>query len=432
MMTFQSLPGFRDFYPEDLARRRYITETWRRVARRYGFVEYDAPMLESCALYDKKNSGGEILEQLYRFTDRGGREVTLRPEMTPTLARMVAGKAGQLRKPVKWFSIANFFRYERQQKGRLREFLQFNCDLLGHGEGDGAAAEGEMLGLLIDSLREFGLGESDFVVRLSSRAAWVEFLGGLGWDAERIAGQAVEFLGVIDKIERESEEGIGEKLREFGTDLAAVREFIARGAETEAFAGVLGELRARGLERFIEVDLTIVRGLAYYTGLVFEVFDRNHGLRAVAGGGRYDALLGLLSDGRVNMPAVGMGMGDVVLGLFLDSVPAAREQMEAALARDTAAQIYVVLADPERRSEALGLVQRLREAGWRVDFSLGGGKVGRQFQAAEQAGAAWAVVVGSEWPRIRVKTLSLRVEEEIPEDALADWLGNRQDSLTIA
>jgi histidyl-tRNA synthetase len=427
-MSLQSLPGFRDFYPEDLAKRRYISEVWRRVARRYGFLEYDAPTLESCALYDKKNSGGEILEQLYRFTDRGGREVTLRPEMTPTLARMVSSRAGQLRKPVKWFSIANFFRYERQQKGRLREFWQFNCDLLGHSESEASAADGEMLALMIDTLREFGLTEQDFVLRLSSRAAWGEFLTGLGWSTEALARQTGEFLAVIDKLERESPEALEEKLAAFGTNLAAVQDFIQRGAETVAFSGVLEELRARGLEAFVQVDLTIVRGLAYYTGLVFEVFDRHHGLRAVAGGGRYDGLLGLLSDGKVNLPAVGMGMGDVVLGLFLEAVPAAKARMEASFAADPATEIYLILADPARRLEALGLIQLLRNEGWRVDFSLGGGKVGKQFQSAEQAGATWAVVVGGEWPKIKLKTLTTRQEEEIPHDALAHRLRNGQDS----
>ncbi len=426
-MSLQSLPGFRDFYPEDFARRRYIAEVWRKVARRYGFVEYDAPTLESCALFDKKNSGGEILEQLYRFTDRGGREVTLRPEMTPTLARMIAARAGQLRKPVKWFSIANFFRYERQQKGRLREFWQFNCDLLGHGETESAAADAEMLALLIDTLREFGLTSEDFRVRLSSRAAWGEFLIGLGWSAEEIGQKTGDFLAVVDKLEREPEEVLQAKLAACGTSLEAVQGFIARGAETATFAPVLEDLRARGLEGYVEVDLTIVRGLAYYTGLVFEVFDRQRGLRAVAGGGRYDNLLGLLSDGKVQLPAVGMGMGDVVLGIFLDSVPAAKARLAAALAADPATQIYLVLAAPERRPEALNLAQRLREAGWRVDYSLGGGKVGKQFQQAEQSGATWAVVIGTEWPTVRLKTLATRSEEEIPHDALAERLRNGQD-----
>lgn len=422
-MLPQSLPGFRDVYPEGMVRRRYLTEAWRRVARRYGFVEYDAPTLESAALYDKKNSGGEILEQLYRFTDRGGREVTLRPEMTPTLARLVAARSGQLRKPLKWFSVANFFRYERQQKGRLREFLQFNCDILGHGAGEAGAADAEILGLMIDTLREFGLTEEDVVLRLSNREVWYEFLDGIGWPRER----AGEFLGLIDKIERESEEGMEEKLGVFGTSLGAVKEFIASAGESSSvFSGVLEELKARGLERFVEVDVTIVRGLAYYTGLVFEVFDRRQNFRAIAGGGRYDELLGLLSDGSISMPAVGMGMGDVVLGLFLESVPAAKAKMELELARQTPAEFYVVLADATRRTEALGMVQRLREAGWRTDFSLGEAKVGKQFQAAEQAGATWAVLIGSEWPRLKIKDMAQRTEEEIAEDALAHWLTTRQ------
>ena len=198
----RSLPGFRDFFPSDCARRNYITGAWRRVARTFGFLEYDGPALESLDLYRKKNSGGEILGQLFAFTDKGGREVALRPEMTPTLARMLIAKAREYRKPIKWFSIAPFYRYEKQQSGRLREFLQLNCDLVGDASPE---ADAEMIALLIETMRAFGLTSEDIVVRVSDRRAWTQFLAGLGVTDESAAR---EVLGVIDKLEREPRESL--------------------------------------------------------------------------------------------------------------------------------------------------------------------------------------------------------------------------------
>lgn len=414
----QSLPGFRDFYPEDFAVRNYVVSTWKRVARTYGFVEYDAPVLESSSLYEKKNSGGEILEQLYRFTDRGERDISLRPEMTPSLARMVCARGKQYRKPLKWFSVANFFRYERQQKGRLREFLQFNADILGE---DGVGADAELIALTIDTLRAFGLEAGDFVVRLSDRNVWLQFLSTEGIGNEG----AGDFLAVVDKLEREKPEVLEEKLTGFGTSLSAVKSFIATGG-ADAFRPLLQELQARGMQDFVEVDLTIVRGLAYYTGVVFEVFDRSGKFRALAGGGRYDHLISSLSDGAVDLSAIGMGMGDVVLTNFIQEKETASALQAAALAGDPACEIYVVLADEARRAEALAVVQQLRNAGRNVGFSLSSTKVGKQFQAAEGDGAAYAILIGAEWPEIKVKNMAARTEQVLAQDALADWAKTAQ------
>jgi histidyl-tRNA synthetase len=411
------LPGFRDFYPEDCARRGYVLDGWRRVARRYGFVEMDGPVLESMELYAKKNeSGAEILGQLYQFIDRGEREVAMRPEMTPTLARMVIAKERAYRKPLKWFSTSNFFRYERQQKGRLREFIQFNADLIGDGS---TAADAESIALVIDLLREFGFTKDDFVIRLSDRRAWMDFL------ATRKVTDGKAVLAIIDKLEREPEESLNAKLAAHNLTVAELRAFIAAGSP-EHFAPLLEQFDARGLRDFVEIDLSIVRGLAYYTGLVFEAFDRSKSMRALAGGGRYDDLLGDLSDGAVKLPAIGFGMGDVVLGNLIDETPHTRAKMEAALAASPAAEIYVVVADESRRREALGLVQALRDTGQRTDFPFDAAKVGKQFQAAEALGARFAVVVGQEWPAVKVKTLASRAEAVIPHDALADWLKTAQ------
>ena len=399
----QLLPGFRDFYPEDCARRNYILSVWREVASRYGFVEYDGPVLEPIDLYRKK-SGGELVGQLFDFVDKGERHVALRPEMTPTLARMVSARERDYKKPLKWFCAPSFFRYEKQQRGRLREFLQLNCDILGDAT---PAADAELLALLIDILRGFGLGPDDFVVRLSDRDAWMQFASGRGVEEARL----LDFLGVVDKLERAPEAESRRKLEEFGISLEAVRSFIAQPeAEAGKLHGILADLKARGLEQFVTVDLTIVRGLAYYTGLVFEVFDRGGKERALAGGGRYDALLEVMSDGKVQMPALGFGMGDVVLANLLEEVPGAAQRREEWLAARRAAEVYIVVAEESKRAEALQVLQQLRDAGWRTDYAMGPAKVGKQFQAAESLGAKFAVVVGAEWPEVKVKQLATRME----------------------
>ena len=409
----QGLPGFRDFFPEDCARRNHVVATWREVSRRYGFVEFDGPALESTDLYRKKNeAGAEILEQLYSFTDRGGREVALRPEMTPTLARMVAAREKHYRKPMKWFCVSNFFRHERQQKGRLREFLQFNADILGESSPQ---ADAEILALAIDLMRAFGFTAEHFVVRLSDRKAWMDFLESRGCD-EAACRNA---LACADKLEREPEEKLNAKLAPTGLTVADLKVFIAAGSP-EAFAPVLEALAARGLSGFVQSDLSIVRGLAYYTGVVFEIFDRSKNLRALAGGGRYDGLVKGLSDGAADLPAIGFGMGDVVLGHLIDETPAAAEKIQAALAQTS--DVFVVIADESRRAEALQIVQTCRELGLSTDFPLKSAKVGKQFQEAENLGATHAVVIGQEWPQIKLKHLATRAEQTLDHAALAPTL----------
>jgi histidyl-tRNA synthetase len=400
----QPLPGFRDFYPEDCARRNYILNAWREVAARYGFREYDGPVLESIDLY-KNKSGGELVGQLFDFVDKGDRHVALRPEMTPTLARMVAARERDYKKPLKWFCVPQFFRYEKQQRGRLREFYQLNCDILGESS---PAADAELVAVMIDSLRCFGLSANDFVVRMSDRRAWHDFVTSRQVAPERVGA----FLEVIDKLERAPENETKKRLAEFQITLEEVRAFMQNPmAEARDLRALIDDLRARGLDEYIELDLGIVRGLAYYTGLVFEVFDRSKKERALAGGGRYDNLLSLMSDGKVDMPALGFGMGDVVLMNLLNDTPTAKTQMDAATTRARgAADVYAVIAKPERRPDALALMQKFRDAGLRVDQPLSAMKVGKQFQAAEELGAKVAVLFGDEWPQVKVKVLSTRVE----------------------
>ncbi|HSI13058.1 MAG TPA: histidine--tRNA ligase [Chthoniobacter sp.] len=407
----QTLPGFRDFYPDDCARRNYILTKWREVARRYGFVEFDGPVLEPLALYEKK-SGGELVGQLFDFVDKGERHVAMRPEMTPTLARMVAARERDFKKPLKWFCVPQFFRYEKQQRGRLREFYQLNCDIIGE---PSPAADAEIVAVLIDMLRALALTEKDFVIRLSSRTAWQQFFAQAGGKPE----DEYEFFQIVDKAERNAPEKTDELLRKFGLTAQAVLDFMHSKTPTAELVPVMEGLNARGLSAYVEIDYAIVRGLAYYTGVVFEVFDRSKNERALAGGGRYDKLLSLMSDGKVDLPALGFGMGDVVLANLITDTPAAAVQRDAWLKQESACDVYVIVAKEERRSDALALVQQLRDAGQRVDFALTAAKVGKQFQTAETLGATRAVLVGDEWPQVKVKTLATREEVLVPVAELA-------------
>ncbi len=403
----QTLPGFRDFLPADCASRNYIFNTWRKVARRYGFTEWDGPVLEPTELYRKK-SGPEIVDQLFNFVDKGEREVAMRPELTPTLARVVAANERSFKKPLKWFSVGQFFRYEKQQRGRLREHFQLNCDILGEA---GPAADVELVALCVDVLRGFGLTEKDFVVRISDRGFWTEFLEQRKVPPEN--WQAI--LQAIDKSEREPREKTALKL---GPLADAVFEVFDHGGRSQRLDEVVAALRARGLGDFVEVDVQIVRGLAYYTGVVFEAFDRTGKLRAIAGGGRYDNLVQQLSEGAVSMPALGFAMGDVVLGELIKIVPAAAEKMSHAVKAYGDLDAFVIVAKEERRSDALSVVQRLRDSGLRIDYSFGTTKIPKQFQAAEHLGARVALIFGDEWPQIAMKDLRSGKQELVGQDEL--------------
>lgn len=376
----ERLPGFRDFYPEPLPHkdassiqlRSYIFSRWRETAARYGFQEYDGPPLEELELYTTK-SGAEIVGQLYNFVDKGERAIALRPEMTPTLARMVATSERAYKKPIKWFAIPQLFRYERQQKGRLREHFQFNADIFGEND---PAADSELIALLIDTLRSFGLTETDFVIRLSSRNAWQDFFTQRCSDLER----AYEFYQIIDKMEREKPEVTDEKLRALGIQSSDVHTFIQSGTPTIELDGVLRHLRSRGLDRFVQIDYNIIRGLAYYTGVVFEAFAKGATMRAIAGGGRYNNLVKLISAGKVDLPALGFGMGDVVLGdLLLEKklVPSLKSTVDA----------VVLIEDEDLRDASLGVVQSLRELGLSVEYSLTPAKGDKQFKRALELSA---------------------------------------------
>jgi histidyl-tRNA synthetase len=387
-----ALPGFRDFYPEDLSLRSHIFETWRRVATRYGFEEYDGPPLESLELYTAK-SGDEIVGQLYNFVDKGDRPVALRPEMTPTLARMVAARANGLKKPIRWFSLPQLFRYERQQRGRLREHFQLNCDLIGEA---GPLADAEVIALAIDVMRAFGLTEKDVRVRLSDRRVLTGLLQGAGIGAEQLP----QVFQVMDRWDKLDVNGINDLLTKVGVDGATIARIhaIARldsidsvvrqlgpgDSSAVSLAAVHSALQAMGLGGFVEIDLKIVRGLAYYTGTVFELFDAGRTLRAICGGGRYDNLTGAV--GGVDLPAVGFGMGDVVLGELLK---------EKGKLPSYAGSIDVFVAGEDGAPGILRLTHELRDAGIRAEFAVGGQTLSKQQDIAKARNARFLVTIGA-------------------------------------
>jgi histidyl-tRNA synthetase len=429
-MQTKALPGFREFYPADLALRTHIFRTWRTVAARYGFEEYDGPPLEPLELYTAK-SGDEIVGQLYNFGDKGGRDVAMRPEMTPTLARMVAARANGLKKPIRWFAIPQLFRYERQQRGRLREHFQLNCDLIGE---PGPLGDAEIIALAIDVMRAFGLGPADVRVRLSDRRVLRALLLGAGVAEPELAAayQAVDKIERFDRaalVEQLGSAGVGagaiERVFEIATlrGLPAVESALARvpegGAAGAPLRRVVEALGAMGLGEFVEVDLSIVRGLAYYTGTVFELFDAGRTLRAICGGGRYDGLLEAL--GGVDLPALGFGMGDVVLAELLRDrglVPTEASSIDVFLAGVTEEDLPFVLA----------LAHEVRDAGLRAEYALGAQAVGKQLKLADARNARFAVVIGPDdraRGEVMLKDLRAKGQEAVPRDQAVERLVGR-------
>lgn len=419
-MQGKALPGFRDFYPEELALKNHIFATWRAVAARYGFEEYDGPPLEPLELYTQK-SGDEIVQQLYSFTDKGDRQVALRPEMTPTLARMVGARAQALKKPIRWFSIPQLFRYERQQRGRLREHFQLNMDLIGESS---PLADAELMAAAIDIVRAFGLGPGDVQARISDRRVLRALLLGAGVPE----GKLTEAFGLIDKAERMPEaelvraikaalgpaDPILEIARLKGLDPVIAALGKVKGGEEagEPLVTAIKSLGAMGLGDFVQVDLSIVRGLAYYTGVVFELFDAKRELRAICGGGRYDGLMKAL--GGIDLPALGFGMGDVVLGELLKdrgAAPKVAGRLEA----------FLVAVSGEDVPFVLQLAHRLRDKGVAVEYGLKAKAVRNQLELAAARGAARAVIVGPDERAsglLVVKDLRSGSEAKVPHEAI--------------
>ena len=427
-MKVQQVRGTRDFYPEDMALRNWIFERWRRASRRAGFVEVDGPELEPLELYTEK-SGPEIAEQLYWLDDKGGRRLALRPEFTPTLARMIAARQAALPEPIRWFNISRCFRYERAQKGRLREFFQWNVDLVGIAE---EIADAECISLAVDAMKELGLGPEDVQVRINDRRLLSDFLCAYVCVPPEMVPIT---LGIIDKrdkvpletwVRMASDAGLTrehldrlERLLTWDTvpEIEGIRS-ESGWADSPGKAGLdslkllFAYLRDYGIAEWCRFDIGIVRGLAYYTGPVWEVHDRKGELRAIFGGGRYDRLLGDM--GGKTMPACGFGCGDVVLGILLGE-RGLRPQTEPA------AEFFVASAIEANFAQVLQVVRHLRARNRATQFDLKGGNLKRQMKKAADAGARFVVIVGEDFAasrRVKLRDMSSGDQRDVGLDEL--------------
>ena len=412
--------GTRDFYPEDMRVRNWLFERFHSAALSHGFEEYDAPILEAEGLYTRK-SGEEITQQLYNFEDKGGRKVTLRPEMTPTLARMVMARSGALALPIKWYSIPQCWRYERAQRGRGREHYQWNVDIWG---AEGVEADAEIISVLVHFFRSVGLSSDDLVIRVSSRKVLEEVLGSLGISGEGFSQTCI----VIDKMDKLPGEVIEAQLAELGLDSDAISTIqsvlsitdltdmeSALGQSSEAVSelmAIFSLAESYGFEDWIELDASVVRGLAYYTGPVFEAHDRAGELRAVCGGGRYDRLIGTL--GGKDLPATGFGFGDMVVMELLQVKGLVPEIPNGV-------QDIVFGMGPELREAAMKVASSIRSGGRSADLILEDKRMKWVFRHAERVGAERLVMVMPEewsWGTVKVKHLATGDESEVPLESL--------------
>ena len=407
--------GTRDFYPEDMRIRNWLFDNFQSAARSHGFEEYDSPVLEHEELYTRKQ-GEEITQQLYNFEDKGGRKVALRPEMTPSLARMVMARAGALPTPIKWFSIPQCWRYERTQRGRGREHYQWNVDIWG---SDAIQADAELLSVLVSFFERVGLNADDLVIRISSRKVLEEVLGSLGISGDAFAATCI----IVDKMDKLPAETVEQQLSEQGlnsdaiaaiqstlglSDLDSLASALGEGSEAVAELATLFDLvDAYGISDWVAFDASVVRGLAYYTGPVFEAHDRAGKLRAICGGGRYDRLLSSL--GGNDMPATGFGFGDMVIMELLN---------EKGLVPDLPSgnQDIVIAIDENLRSAAMSVATKLRASGRLVDLVLEDKRMKWAFRHAERTGAQRLVMVmPDEWAagNVRIKELESGEESDV-------------------
>ena len=395
--------------------RNWLFDNFRAAARSHGFEEYDSPVLEHEDLYTRKQ-GEDITQQLYNFEDKGGRRVALRPEMTPSLARMVMARAGAMPTPIKWFSIPQCWRYERTQRGRGREHYQWNVDIWG---SDAVQADAELLSVLVSFFNGVGLNADDLVIRISSRKVLEEVLGSLGISGDAFAATCI----IVDKMDKLPADVVEQQLSEQGlasdaigtirstlglSDLDSLASALGEGSEAVAELATLFDLiDSYGIADWVTFDASVVRGLAYYTGPVFEAHDRGGKLRAICGGGRYDRLLSSL--GGNDMPATGFGFGDMVIiellnekGLVPD-LPSGNEDI-------------VIAIDESLRGAAMSVASKLRANGRTVDLVLEDKRMKWAFRHAERTGAQRLVMVmPEEWAagNVRIKELESGEESDV-------------------
>ena len=415
-MKIQAVKGTRDFYPEQMAVRNFIIDGWKTASVRNGFVEYDSPIFEYLKMY-KVKSGDEIVEQLFNLTDRGGRELAIRPEMTPSLARMVNQKINSLPRPIKWFSVPRLCRAERPQKGRLREFFQWNIDIIGV---DDVLADAEIIFCSLDYLRQVGLTSKDAVARISSRKMLAAVLKSIGVADNQLDG----VYAVLDKrskvendvfekmlAEKIAEEEKRNKILELMSvkELEEISKVIQLSDEAKEAVDELKRLfdilSAMRVDDWCVFDIGIVRGLAYYTGVVYEIYVRGSKLRAIGGGGRYDNLLRDL--GGPDVPATGFAMGDCVLEIMLQEKGLIGDNIAAG-----GIDYFVAWVDEKYQQKAIQITAGIRSAGVSAQFSYKGGNLSKQLRLASGAGAKKCVIVGSEIEKGQIAVKDMATGEQ--------------------
>ncbi len=429
-MGFRAVKGTRDFYPDVMRLRNYICDAWRRVSLRNGFEEYDSPIFEYLDLFTAK-SGDEIAEQLFSLIDRGGRSLAIRPEITPSLARMVNAKINSLPRPIKWFSIPRLCRAERPQKGRLREFFQWNVDVIG---SNNVLADAECIFVCVDFLREIGLSPADVQVRIGSRPLAIAKLQAGGVSDEQMdkvlalldkrpklsddefeglctkQGMSSELIALMNEFEDEARRAAENQENRLGLSWFALINKVS-GQDFNDLVELFKRLKQLGVDDYCVLDPRIVRGLAYYTGIVYEVFDAGESLRALAGGGRYDNLLEVLGGPKVG--ATGFGMGDVVLGILLEEkgkLPVLAKSLDYFLIDDEA----------DLLPDVMEMVGRLRARGMSAEFSYARRAVGKQMKDANKRGARKAVIVRAD-KTVAVKNLETGEQTEM---SLAEFMAS--------
>lgn len=416
----QGVRGTRDFYPEDMRLRNWLFQKFHASSLSHGFEEYDSPIIEHEELYTRKQ-GEEITQQLYNFEDKGGRKISLRPEMTPSLARMVMARSGALPLPIKWYSIPQCWRYERTQRGRGREHYQWNVDIWGM---EGIEADAELLSVMVHMFKSVGLTHDDVVVRISSRKVLEEVLGSLGIEGDSFTKTCV----IVDKMDKLPEETVSAQLSDLGIsdssittiqsvlsvkDLPELRDMLSPDSMAVSELERLFQLlESYGISDWTTFDASVVRGLAYYTGPVFEAQDRGGELRAICGGGRYDKLIGTL--GGRDLPATGFGFGDMVIMELLS---------DKGLIPDISSRVSDVVfsMDESLRGAAMEVSSKLRGTGRTVDLILEPKKMKWVFKHAERTGADRLVMVmPAEWEsgKVRIKDLQTGEESDIEFKAL--------------
>ena len=410
----QSLKGTRDFYPEDMGVRNWLYSKLRKVSEAFGYQEWEGPFLESVELYAAKSGEELVNQQSFVFPDRGGDLITLRPELTPTLARLVAQRQRQLAYPLRWWSFGPFWRYERPQKGRTREFFQWNIDLIGV---DSPEADAEMIAIAVAFFEQTGLTPQQVQILVNNRALMDGEFTELGIPQEK----KQEVLRLIDRRDKMGADGWKAYAEQIGLDetqfsrLQGVLENTDLWRKSEAMVRLFTALEALGVMQYVRYAPNIIRGLDYYTGTVFEAWDVKGEFRALFGGGRYDNLVSAV--GGDPIPATGFAMGDVVISLVLKKYGLVPDGLGA-----SPAQVLVIVFDEGTIYQSFKLAAELRSAGLNVACYPEASKLGKQFKYADRIGARAALVIGPDEVAnntVSVKDLRTGGQESVRREALA-------------